>query len=75
MSKRVQLNEKEMEQIVGGAFNFYTKDGQQKCYVDGIGTFYCSSEAFSWVVERTAGCDDPSSVVVQEALDKKLFWT
>ena len=40
MAKRMQLNDEQVEQVTGGAFNFYTsKEGQRLVYVDGVGTF------------------------------------
>ena len=46
MADRIQLNETEMEGIVGGAFHFqYNSKGQYACKVDGIGTFYADENA------------------------------
>lgn len=77
MTKRVQLNEKEMENVVGGAFNFYTNSkGQKRCYIDNIGTFYCSADAFDWFVQRTAGSgayDSPSDILA-EGKAAGYFW-
>ena len=74
MAKRVQLNEEQVEKVVGGAFNFYTnKKGQQRCVVDDVGTYYVTPNAMMWVIERTAGSDDSSAVVTQEALDLGYF--
>ena len=45
-SERIQLSEEELEDVVGGAFNFYyNDDGAYACYVDGIGRFQCNSRA------------------------------
>ena len=68
------MNEHEVEKVVGGAFNFYTKNGQEKCYVDNLGTFFCTEGAFEWVVNRTADMTTPSTVVVEEALALGFFW-
>lgn len=43
---RVELNEKQIEEVVGGAFNFYyDQQGAKGCFVDGVGNFYCNAEA------------------------------
>lgn len=43
---RIELNEQNLEDVVGGAFNFsYTDQGAQSCYVDGVGEFHCNSQA------------------------------
>lgn len=77
MAERIQLNEMEMEKVIGGAFNFYTNSkGQEKCVVDGVGTYYVSSNAFDWIVSRTAGegGNDPASMIVDEAIAAGYFW-
>lgn len=46
MSDRIQLNEQEVDQIVGGAFKFYDKDGQGYCKVSDVetpGKYYCTA--------------------------------
>ena len=46
MADRVQLNNDDVEQVVGGAYNFYyDNDGAYCCYVDGIGNFKVKAEA------------------------------
>ena len=43
---RVELNEQEWENVVGGAFNFrYNSKGKYICDVDGIGVFYALESA------------------------------
>ena len=41
MADRIQLNEEDMGEVVGGAFSFYKskKTGEWLCYVDGIGSY------------------------------------
>ncbi len=71
---RVQLNDNQLEQVSGGAFNFYKKDDQNQCYVDGMGTFNCSADASNWVLQRMATTGAPVSTVIAEAVEKGLFW-
>ena len=42
---RIELNEQDLGEVVGGAFNFYTRrsTGEYLCYVDGIGTYQPTS--------------------------------
>jgi len=46
---RVELNEQNLEDVVGGNFNWYTKKatGKQMCLVTGVGNYYVSSSAES----------------------------
>jgi len=74
MAQRTKLNSEELENVVGGTFNFYTKDDKNQCYVDGMGTFYCSPEASKWVIEQVKTSGAAISSVVAEAMDKGLFW-
>ena len=74
MANRVELKDADIEKVVGGAFNFYTKGDNEKCYVDGLGTYYVSDGAFEWVVNRTAGSDVSSAQVVKEAISLGYFW-
>ena len=47
MADRIELNEQDLQDVVGGAFNFYTykKTGEYLCYVDGIGTYKPTSSS------------------------------
>ena len=42
---RVQLNEQDVKEVVGGAFNFFenANTGEPMCYVDGVGMYYVTS--------------------------------
>jgi len=45
---RIELNEQNLEDVVGGAFNFYydpNNNGARSCYVDNVGNFTCTAEA------------------------------
>ena len=46
MSKRIQLNDQDVEKVVGGAFNwYYDEQGARYCWVDGVGDFSVILEA------------------------------
>ena len=46
MAERVQLNEQDIENVVGGAFNWYTdNDGNVFCRVDGFRTYKATTSA------------------------------
>ena len=76
MSDRKELNEEALEQVVGGAFNFYTtQKGTNKCVVDGIGTYYVTADAFAWVVQKTAGDKYSAQEVVNMAIAAGKFST
>ena len=74
MANRVQLNDEMMDQVNGGAFNFYAKDGKNQCYVDGVGTFYCSDSASAWIINQVSMGNTAPAAVVAEAVEKGLFW-
>ena len=63
MTNRVELKETEMEEVVGGHFNWATKDNVVYCRVDGVGMFRCTNNAknaFAWlkVEHREDGWSD-----------------
>lgn len=49
MADRMELNEKDLEQVIGGAFHYNTKpDGSMTCRVDNApppGTYNCTENA------------------------------
>ncbi len=46
MTKRVELKEQDLENVVGGAFNFYyDANGAKRCDVDNVGDYACSADA------------------------------
>ena len=49
MADRTELNEQEVEEVVGGNFNWYSQRGTQlnKCRVTGIGDYFVSPTAKS----------------------------
>lgn len=76
MSNRVELKDEILENVVGGAFNYYTNaDGSMNCRVDGAGTYNCSENAkrkISLYIMNNASCtlDD----IVNYALSNGYFW-
>ena len=74
MANRVPLNDQVLEQVSGGAFNFYSQDGKTQCYVDGLGTFYCSEAASKWIINQVSMGNTAPDTVVAEAVEKGLFW-
>ena len=46
MTERVELTGKNLEEVVGGAFNwYYDKQGASFCWVDGVGNFQVTATA------------------------------
>lgn len=75
MAKRVELNEMEVEKVVGGSFNFFTRNGNNLCYVDDMNcTYYCTADAFQWVAEQTSDPSVSYEEVVELALAEGKFW-
>ena len=71
---RVQLNDAQTEDVVGGIFDFYTnKKGERKCAVEGIGTYYASADAFDWFVQYTCGDKYTAQEVVDEGFRLGYF--
>ena len=72
MKNRVQLNDQELENVVGGVFNFYTKGSESLCYVEGSGTFLCSPDASAWIVQQmTSGASTED--VVAKAIESGML--
>lgn len=47
MTDRMQLNDQELEDVVGGKFSFYTNSkGQPRVNITDIGVYACSSDGF-----------------------------
>ena len=49
---RVELKEDNLDNVVGGAFNWYSEDdGSKFCHVDGVGTYKVTASAQSrWMI-------------------------
>ena len=52
MSDRIELNEAQMDDVVGGNFNWWIEDGVRKCWVNDVGVYTCTATAkdkFAWL--------------------------
>ena len=63
---RVELNEQNLENVVGGAFNYFQRNGQTICKVDGVGAYYASPTAFGQIAAHAAA---DTSLTAQEVVD------
>lgn len=73
---RVELNEEQLNDVVGGAFNYYTNSrGQSKCRVDDVGTYYVSSTGFENVVAYSSDITLTAQEIVDWALANGYFST
>jgi len=76
MSNRIELDEERLDEVVGGAFNYYTtKKGTRKCQVDGVGTYYCTADAFGAVAAHASDTSLTAQQVVSWALSHGYFST
>ncbi len=73
MGTRSKLNDQELNNVVGGAFNFYTKDNENRCYIDGVGTFLCNADASTWIISQFSTGADPATIA-QQAVEKGILW-
>ena len=75
MGSRFLMSDDSLESVNGGAFNFYDRNGQSACYVDGVGTFYCNAKAATWIVEQMSKPGASASAIADEAVARGLFWS
>ena len=74
MADMVKLNDDALDTVSGGAFNYYTNDqGYQKCYVDGVGTFFVTADAFGQVAAYSSDVTLTAQQVVDWALANGYF--
>ena len=74
MADMVKLNDDALDSISGGAFNYYTNSaGQNKCVVDGIGTFYTTPDAFGYVAAYASDVTLSAQQVLDWALANGYF--
>ena len=69
---RVELNEQELEDVVGGAFSFYNnKRGEPRVNVYGLGVYACKDDAFTTYINiysaNQGASDAEILVLLQEA--------
>ena len=68
------IDEERLDEVVGGAFNYYTNSaGQRKCYVDDIGTYYVSADAFGAVAAYSSDTSKSAQDVVNWAVSNGYF--
>jgi len=76
MANRMELNEQDLDLVVGGAFHYNTaEDGSMTCRVDNGGTYHCTSNAknkISVYVVQHKGCSLQD--VINYALQNGYFW-
>lgn len=65
---RVELNEQELEGVVGGAFHYYQKNGYNVCRVDDVGVYYASADAFGKIAAYAADTSKTAQQVVNWAV-------
>ena len=73
---RMELNEQDLEGIVGGAFNFwYNSKDEYVCKVDNVGSFYAkegAKRAITLYDAHNPGLGD--AALTQWALDNGWLW-
>lgn len=76
MAERIELNEEQLDDVVGGAFNFrYNSKGAYICKVDGVGTYYASENAKRQLAVYEIGHPGLSDAdLVAWAVAQGLFW-
>lgn len=62
---RIQLNDMDLENVIGGAFHYVERKGQTFCVVDGIGTFFAKPDAF----QKIAAYASDTSLTSQQVVD------
>lgn len=68
------IDEERLDEVVGGAFNYYTnKAGQRKCVVDGVGTYYVTADAFGAVAAYSSDTSKTAQDVVNWAVANGYF--
>jgi len=76
MADRMQLNEEVLDEVVGGAFNFYTNSkGVPRCNVTGYGTFNTTADGFFQYINMRR--DNPGlseDEYFQLAMDSHIIW-
>lgn len=68
------IDEERLDEVVGGAFNYYTNSkGQRKCHVDDVGTYYVSADAFGAVAAYSSDTSKTAQEIVNWALNNGYF--
>ena len=76
MADHKELNEQELELVIGGAFHYNTlPDGSMTCRVDGAGTYHCTDNAKQKMsVYFLQHPDSTLEEAINYALDNHYFW-
>lgn len=76
MANRMELNDQELENVVGGAFHYNTQaDGSMTCRVDGAGTYHCTDNAKQKLSKYFLQNPDASlQDAINYALQNGYFW-
>lgn len=72
---REELNEERLDEVVGGAFNYYTNSkGQRKVYIDALGiSYFASADAFGAVAAYSSDVTLTAQQVTDWALANGYF--
>lgn len=70
--KRQLINENELDNITGGSFNFYNRDGLSLVYIDGFGTYYASSDTQNLIVQKLKEGESVGNIV-NDMISQGLF--
>lgn len=62
---RVELNDQNLENVVGGAFHYIERNGQTICIVDNVGNYYAAPNAFG----KIAAYASDTSLSAQEVVN------
>ncbi len=75
MKDRMQLDETQMEEIVGGKFTFFPDGGEMKCTVTGYGTFETSkSGPVQYIMLRQANPGLSEDEYFQMCIAQHIIW-
>lgn len=77
MSNRIELNEQDLNDVVGGAFHYNTKpDGSMTCRVDHVNkTFNCTENAKNKISIYIMNHDDCTlQDIIDFAIQNGYFW-
>ena len=65
MANIEKLTDDALDAVSGGAFNYFSRNGVNYCYVDNIGSFYAAADAFGYI----AAYASDSTKTAQEVVD------
>lgn len=76
--KKFELNDEDLDNVAGGAFNYYDTDGngdKDTCKIDGYGTYHCNAASKSNItllILQNPGCSVQQ--IIDMAIEKKYLW-